>query len=107
MYSPCNRTWTSWINQKITFGCHSSHLARGALEAPDVVLLVQRHQGLAVPQEPAAARALVPALRRPVTRDVDPVTVDARLVEARAGAGGAGDVGQGAAHLLLHLRLKQ
>ena len=31
------------------------HLTRGALEAPDVILLVQSHQGLAVSQQAVAA----------------------------------------------------
>ena len=35
------------------------NLAGGALEAPDVVLLVQGHQGLTVPQVLATARTLV------------------------------------------------
>ena len=81
------------------------YTAGSTLEAPDVVLLVQGHQGLAVPQQAAAASAPVSRLGLPAASHVDSVTVHAGLVQAGAGAGGARHVGQGAPHLLL-VRLK-
>ena len=85
------------------------HLTRGALETPDVILLVQSHQGLAVPQQTAAAGAPVPGLGLAVAGDVDSVAVHAGLVDAWAGARGARHVGQAAprAPRLILLRLKR
>ena len=85
------------------------HLTRGALEAPDVILLVQSHQGLAVSQQAVAAGTPVSGLGLAVAGDVDPVAVHAGLVDAGAGAGGAGHVGQAAprAPRLILLRLKR
>merc|ERR1719350_2370874 len=80
-------------------------LTGSALEAPDVVLLVQGHQSLAVPQEAAAASAPVPRLWLSIAGHVDSITVNTGLVQAWAGTGGACHIGQGAPHLLLLIRL--